>query len=242
MLSAPAVLRGSPATRPAPTPAVLRASPRARTWRLVRAAGEGEGGEGSGRTPPPPLPQPGSSSAEQGTASSGSSATLAIAAVGAGAALFAATRLLGGAPTLAALQADSVPLNEALRNSRPTLVEFYANWCETCREMVPDTLAVEQRYAEDVNFVMLNIDNPKWAEEVGRFRVTGIPEYVFLDAQGGEKAIAVGRVPRSVLEQDVQALAERREELPFAAVKRESSAVPPPGSASRGAPSPRDHA
>lgn len=44
--------------------------------------------------------------------------------------LFAVTRLGGGggAPTLATLESLSTPLEVALVNGRPTLVEFYANW------------------------------------------------------------------------------------------------------------------
>lgn len=36
------------------------------------------------------------------------------------------------------------------------------------------------------------------------YKVNGIPEYVFLDGSGREKAIAVGRVPLQVLQQDTQ--------------------------------------
>lgn len=91
---------------------------------------------------------------------------IAGAAVALGVGLFVATRLDGSTPTLATLQADSLPLDVALANPKPTLLEFYATWCETCREMVPDTFAVERQFADDVNFVMLNIDNTRWSEEV----------------------------------------------------------------------------
>ena len=41
---------------------------------------------------------------------------------------FTATRLLSGAPSLASLEQQSVPLETALSNEKPTMLEFYANW------------------------------------------------------------------------------------------------------------------
>lgn len=58
----------------------------------------------------------------------GGNAGLAGGAVAAGVALFLATRLLSGGPSVAALEEQAVPLDVALSNGKPTVVEFYASW------------------------------------------------------------------------------------------------------------------
>ena len=50
----------------------------------------------------------------------GAAASLAVVA-------FAVTRLFG-TPSLTSLEQHSVPLDVALRNDKPTMIEFYANW------------------------------------------------------------------------------------------------------------------
>eukprot|EP00899_Mesostigma_viride_P018497 jgi/Mesvir1/26649/Mv20438-RA.1 len=112
-----------------------------------------------------------------------------------GVALFLATRLSGGVP-LSALETSAVPLDIALGNGRPSVVEFYADWCEVCREMAPDVFALEKQYGDKVNWVMLNIDNPKWDPELEEYRVDGIPHFVFLDDHAQAKAEMIGRLPK----------------------------------------------
>ncbi|KIZ07440.1 thioredoxin-like protein [Monoraphidium neglectum] len=178
------------------------------------------------------------------TSSGGGNGLLAGGAVAMGVVVFAASRLLAGGPSLAALESEAVPLDVALSNGRPTLVEFYASWCDVCRALVPAEVELERAYKDRVNFVMLNVDNAKWAPEVMDYGVNGIPHFVFLGPDGEPLAAAVGKVPTQVLSANVDALAEGRE-LPYARMRGATSSLPAPDASFGGAQklaNPRDHA
>lgn len=128
--------------------------------------------------------------------------------------LFLATRGGFAGATLGELAATALPYEEALSNGRPTVLEFYADWCEVCREMAPDVYKVEQQYKDAVNFVMLNVDNTKWEQELDEFGVEGIPHFAFLDKKGNEEGNIVGRLPKKFLEDNVLALSKGSDKLP----------------------------
>ncbi|WP_099240895.1 thioredoxin family protein [Synechococcus sp. BDU 130192] len=116
--------------------------------------------------------------------------------------------------TLEAQAAEAVPLTVALDNGRPTLMEFYADWCTSCQAMAPDLRQIKQTYGDRLNFVMLNVDNGKWLPEVLKYRVDGIPHFVFLDETGEAIAETIGEQPRSILEADLNALLAHND-LPY---------------------------
>ncbi|XP_038881586.1 thioredoxin-like protein HCF164, chloroplastic [Benincasa hispida] len=132
-------------------------------------------------------------------------------------ALFSSSRLDFGV-SLKDLAAVALPYEEALSNGKPTVVEFYADWCEVCRELAPDVYKVEQQFKDRVNFVMLNVDNTKWEQELDEFGVEGIPHFAFLDKQGNEEGNVVGRLPRQYLLENVDALARGEASIPHARV------------------------
>lgn len=119
--------------------------------------------------------------------------------------------------SLEAQAQQSTPLEVAINNNKPSLVEFYANWCTSCQAMAKDLATVKQEYQNSVNFVMLNVDNNKWLPEVLRYRVDGIPHFVFLNSDGMAIAQTIGEQPLSILQGNLEALIASKE-LPFASV------------------------
>ena len=78
----------------------------------------------------------------------------------------------------------SVEPEIAFKNNKPTFLEFYAEWCEVCKEMAPKVSALKDEYEEDINFVFLNVDNQKWDNYIRKFNVNGIPQVNLFDRKG----------------------------------------------------------
>lgn len=120
--------------------------------------------------------------------------------------LFLGLQTEAGSVSLDSQAEKATPLEVAITNGKPTLTEFYANWCTSCQAMAKDLAQIKEKYADSVNFVMLNVDNNKWLPEILRYRVDGIPHFVFLDRDGAAIAQTIGEQPLSVLEADLDAL------------------------------------
>ncbi len=98
--------------------------------------------------------------------------------------LFFARGWLQPQAPLEQLARRSLELPVALANGRPTILEFYADWCESCRTMAPAMEAVESQNRGKLNVVLLNVDNPRWGPELDRFEVNGIPQLELFNRKG----------------------------------------------------------
>ena len=87
----------------------------------------------------------------------------------------------------------SVEPEIAFKNNKPTFLEFYAEWCEVCKEMAPKVSAFKDEYEKDINFVFLNVDNQKWDNYIRKFNVNGIPQVNLFDEKGNLISTFIGK-------------------------------------------------
>ncbi|MEO0406136.1 MAG: thioredoxin domain-containing protein [Cyanobacteria bacterium P01_A01_bin.135] len=166
-------------------------------------------------------------------------AVIAVAAVILSVALVIGLRSPASSTSLAALAAESVPLDAALTNDRPSMIEFYANWCTSCQAMAPDMATLKAEYGDRIDFVMLNVDNDKWLPEMTAYRIDGIPHFVFLNQQGESVASLLGEQPQTVMAADLEALASQQtlpyqqRQGPLSGIQEAPAVMAQPG--------PRDH-
>ena len=87
----------------------------------------------------------------------------------------------------------SVDPEIAFTNNKPTFLEFYAEWCEVCKEMAPKVSNLKNEYEKDINFVFLNVDNQKWSKYIRKFNVNGIPQVNIFDNKGNLISTFIGK-------------------------------------------------
>jgi thiol-disulfide isomerase/thioredoxin len=122
------------------------------------------------------------------------------------------------------MEERSPSLPDALSTGRPTLLEFYAPWCVSCKESAPTMMRLEARFANQVSFVTVNGDDPSNEKLVRLFGVDGVPHFALIDGGRKLQGTLIGDIPDSVLEQSVTALAEGRP-LPYGAVQAEGDGL-----------------
>ncbi|MBE9177545.1 thioredoxin family protein [Oculatella sp. LEGE 06141] len=166
---------------------------------------------------------------------------IVLVAIALSTAVFFGLRTETNSVSLSAMAEAATPMELALTNHKPTLLEFYANWCTTCQAMAEDLDTLKQEYGDRVNFVMLNVDNNKWLPELLHYRVDGIPHFVYLDEQGEAIASAIGEQPKSVMAANLDALATGQS-LPYLQTARgKISEVEPSTLPKTGSDDPRSH-
>jgi len=107
----------------------------------------------------------------------------------------------------------SVDPDIAFTNNKPTFLEFYAEWCEVCKEMAPQVSAFKDEYEKDINFVFLNVDNQKWGNYIQKFAVNGIPQVNLFDKKGNLISTFIGKQDETIIRESIKNL--EKEQKPF---------------------------
>ncbi|MFN3926926.1 MAG: thioredoxin domain-containing protein [Pseudanabaenaceae cyanobacterium] len=152
---------------------------------------------------------------------------LAIAAVCFTVVLYFGWQVQTSQVSLRTVVAEAIPYETALQNGKPTLIEFYADWCESCQAMAKANHQLVQQYGDRINFVMLNVDNNKWLPELAKYRVDGIPRWIWLNAQREQVGDGSGLMPKAVMEANIWALLNGQP-LPYSGISGDTSKITVP--------------
>lgn len=155
---------------------------------------------------------------------------IAIVAIVLSVAIFVGFQTQVNSTSLEAQAEKSTSIEVALSNGKPTLTEFYADWCTSCQAMAKDLAEIKDKYAESVNFVMLNVDNSKWLPEILRYRIDGIPHFIYFNRNGEAIASTIGEQPSSLIEANLDALIAESS-LPYAYSNGQTSTFSAPANA-----------
>ena len=73
---------------------------------------------------------------------------------------------------------------EIIESEKPTLVDFYADWCGPCRMLKPILEEIEEEYGDKVNIVKINVD--EYQELSAEYQIRSIPTLI-LFTKGEQK-------------------------------------------------------
>jgi len=73
-----------------------------------------------------------------------------------------------------------ITYEEAMNGDKPVVTLFYVDWCGYCMRFMPRLKTIEDLYKSKYNFLMINVEDPKYEDLVKDVAVTGYPTvYIF---------------------------------------------------------------
>lgn len=92
---------------------------------------------------------------------------------------------------------------EVAQSEVPVMIDFFAEWCGPCKQLLPIVEELAGEWDGKVKVVKINVDESQ--ETAQKYGVMSIPTLVFL--KGGEEADRVtGAVPKDAIEEKLNAL------------------------------------
>jgi thiol-disulfide isomerase/thioredoxin len=143
-------------------------------------------------------------------------------------------------PAIKVTQVDEVAFKKLIiPNGKPLLVNFWATWCDPCREEFPELVAIDKEYKGKIDFITVSLDDPAdIAAAVPKFLVSmkaEMPAYLLKTADESAVITSIskdwsGGMPFTALFNEKGGLAYFREgKVVMETLRAELNKLVPPG-------------
>lgn len=98
---------------------------------------------------------------------------------------------------------DATHDEEVVNSKLPVMIDFYADWCGPCKQLMPIVEELAGEWEGKVKIVKIDVDESQ--ETAQKYGVMSIPTLVFLK-DGLEVDRITGALPKDALEEKLAAL------------------------------------
>lgn len=74
-----------------------------------------------------------------------------------------------------------ITYESAMKDKKPFVALFYADWCTYCKRFMPKYKILSEVYKSKYNFVMINVEEPKYEKVVKDYAISGFPTIYIID-------------------------------------------------------------
>lgn len=76
--------------------------------------------------------------------------------------------------------------------AKPTVIDFYASWCQPCKQLNQVLEKAKGEYGDKINFMTVDVDDPNNDKLIDQYEVSPIPTLIFLNPEGDVVTFSVG--------------------------------------------------
>lgn len=80
-----------------------------------------------------------------------------------------------------------ISFDDAQKSNKPMVINFYVDWCHTCRAFAPVFDSYRTKYSDKFNFVTVKTDDPENVRIVKYFYIPGYPTVYLVSADKSKK-------------------------------------------------------
>jgi thioredoxin 1 len=68
---------------------------------------------------------------------------------------------------------------DIIKGESPVLVDFHADWCKPCKEMLIELKSVKENFGSELKILKINVDNNQALSD--KFDVKGVPTFILFN-------------------------------------------------------------